>query len=117
MKKSTTTKRARRSSSSSFDNKRFVSADVEAYFHDSVKRRFEIDSPYLLDFETIIKQRGWQEFCKPPKAATMTIVCEFYANAFKGPASISTVRERQIRYDVRAINAILKIHNSPHEID
>ena len=66
-----------------------MSADAQARFHDSVKRRsglkergFEIDSPYLADFETIIKQRGWQEFCKPYKATTMIVVHEFYANAF-----------------------------------
>ena len=68
MKRNTTTKRARGSSSSSFDNKQFVSAHAEAHFHDLVKKRsslkekgFEIDSHYLSAFETIIKHRGWQD--------------------------------------------------------
>ena len=101
MKKSTTIKRARGSSSSSFDNKRFVFADIEGHFHDSVQRRLglkerglEIDSPYLENFETIFKQRGWQGFCKPPKAESMTVVLELYANSFEGPASVATICER-----------------------
>ena len=101
MKKSTTTKRARGSSSSSFDNKRFVSADAEAHFQDSVKRRaglkergFDIDYPYLADFESIVMRRGCQELFKPPKDATMTVVREFYGNAFEGLASIVTIWER-----------------------
>ena len=72
-------KREKGSSSSSFDNKRFVSADAEARFHDSVKgmlglkeRGFGIDSSHLVYFETIITRRGWQEFCKPPKTAAIT---------------------------------------------
>ena len=39
MKKSVAHKRSQGSSSSSFDTKRFVSADAEARFHHSIKRR------------------------------------------------------------------------------
>ena len=101
--------------------KRFMSADVEAQFHDSVKwraglkeRGFDLDSSHLQYFETIIAQRGWQEFCKPPKAAAMIIVHEFYANTFESPVSRTTVREKQVSYDSVTINAFFKIQNTLH---
>ena len=124
MKKSVAHKRSRGSSSSSFDTKRFVSANAEALFHNLVKQRvelkeisFEIYSSHLAYFETIIAQKGWQEFCKSPKAATTVVVLEFYANAFESPISISAVRERQVKYDAVTINALLKIQNAPHGPD
>ena len=49
----------------------------------------------------------------------MMVVREFYTNAFEGPISATMVRERQIRYDVGAINALLKIENAtcgPNEV-
>ena len=98
MKKSMAHKRSRGSSSSSFDTKQFLLANAEARFHDLVKRRaalkergFELDSSHLEYFETIIAQRGWQEFYKPPKMATMTVVREFYAYTLESPVSISMV--------------------------
>ena len=119
-KKSVAHKRSRESSSSSFEMKRFVSADAEARFHDSIKRRtglkdreFELDSPHLAYFETIIAQRGWQQFCKPPKATMMTVVYEFYMNTLESLFSISTVRERQVKYDKVTVNVLLKIQNAP----
>ena len=42
----------------------------------------------------------------------MTVVHEFYANALKSLVSISTVRERQVKYDAVTINALLKIQNA-----
>ena len=47
----------------------------------------------------------------------MTVVREFYANAFEGLVSVATVRERQIWYDAGTINALLKIQNAPHGPD
>ena len=101
MKKSLPHKRSRGSSFSSFDTKRFVLVNAEAQLHDSIKRRvglkekgFKLDSSHLQYFETIIAQRGWQEFCKPPKVAMITVVREFYANAFESPVLITMVRER-----------------------
>ena len=67
-------KKSRGSSSSSFDMKRFVSADAEARFHDLVKRRarlkergFELDSSHLEYFETIIAQRSCRSSVSPPR--------------------------------------------------
>ena len=61
--KKTTAKRARGSSSASFDAKRFVLVEAEARFHDSIKRGvglkergFEIDSPYMHFIEAIIER-------------------------------------------------------------
>ena len=89
-RKSVAHKRSRGSFSSSFDTNRFASINAEARFHNSVKKRarlkergFELDSPHLQYFETIIAHRGWQEFCKPPKVAAMTVVREFCANTFE----------------------------------
>ena len=123
-KKSVAHKRSQRSSSSSFDMKRFVSADAEARFHDLVKRRagqkekgFDLDSSHLQYFETSIAQKGWQEFCKPPKAVVVTVVREFYSNAFESPHSSTIVRERQVKYDSVTINALFKIQKAPHGPD
>ena len=89
-KKAIAHKRFRGSSSSNFDPKRFVSVDAEARFHDLVtcrsglkERSFDIDieSPRVEYYRQIIECRGWQELCKHPKAAAMTVVCKFYVNA------------------------------------
>ena len=60
-KKSVAHKRSWGSSFSSYDMRQFVSANAEARFHDSVKRRasikergFDLDSSHLQYFETII---------------------------------------------------------------
>ena len=74
----------------SFDMKRFVSAKVEARFYDSVKRRsglkkrgLGLEPPYMARYKAVIISRGWHVFCKQPKVAAMTIVWEFYVNAFE----------------------------------
>lgn len=74
MKENVAHKRSRGSSSSSFDTKRCVKADVEAQFHDSIKKRvrlkemgFEIDSTYMSHYEAVFNSKGWQIFCKQPK--------------------------------------------------
>ena len=120
MNKSVAHKRSKGSSSSSFDMQRFMQADAQARFNDLVKQKAslkergcEIDSSHLAYFEAIIVQSGWQEFCKPPNVAAMTLVREFYKNAFESPVSISMVRERQVKYDVVTINPFLKIQNAP----
>ena len=66
MKKCVATKRARGSSSSSFDIERFVSAEAETRFYDSIKRRsslkergFELEPSYMAKYETVIENRGW----------------------------------------------------------
>ena len=87
MKKRITTRRVRGPSSSSFDNKRFVFVDAKRRFHNSIKRRlglkewgFELEPPYMAEYKAVIISKGWQVFCKQPKAMTMTIVRKFYAN-------------------------------------
>ena len=47
----------------------------------------------------------------------MVVVRKFYANAFQSSVSITTVREKQVRYDSMTINALLKIQNAPHDPD
>ena len=47
----------------------------------------------------------------------MTVVHEFYMNAFESPVSGSTVQERQVKYDAGTINALLKIQNAPYGPD
>ena len=76
--------------------KRFVLADVEARFHDSVKRRVNLE------------ERAFDA----PKVTAMTVVHEFYANVFESPHSSTTVKERQVRYDFATTNAFFKIHNA-----
>ena len=99
-------------------------ANIETRFHNSIKTRvslkergFHLDSSHLQYFETIIAQRGWQEFCNPPKAVTMTVIREFYANAVESPVSTTIVKEKQMRYDSTTINAFFKIQNAPHSPD
>ena len=41
----------------------------------------DIESLLVEYFRQIIESRGWQEFCKHPKAAAMTVVRKFYVKA------------------------------------
>ena len=123
-------KQPKGSSSFDFDQKRFVLADVQARFDNSVtgrsglrERGFDIDieSPRMEHFKRIIESRGWQIFCRHPKAATMTMVREFYANAWDNtPTLVVFVREKQVRYDAGTINQLLQLQytlHGPDEID
>ena len=90
--------------------------EAEARFNDSITKRadlkergFEIDSPYLQFIEAVITMRVWQEFCKPPKAVSMTVVREFYANAKEAMRSVAMVKEKQIQYDGVSNNKLLNI--------
>ena len=97
-----------------------MSANGEAQFYDSVKRRaelkekaFEIDSTYISHYEAVINRKVWQIFCKRPKAEAMTIVREFYINAFEAQDATVMVRQKQITFNMAAINQLLKIQNAP----
>ena len=79
-----------------FYKTRFVSTEAEARFNDSVTRQsglkeqgFDIDveNPRIEYFQRVIQSRGWQNFCKHPKATTKTVVCEFYAYAAKNTST------------------------------
>ena len=81
-------------SSTQFDHSRFVSAKAEAHFQASITNRsgikergFELDSENSRtgEFSQTIPERGWQLFVRHPKAAAMTVVHKFFANAPKGP--------------------------------
>ena len=110
-------KKPKRSSSFNFDQKRFVLADAEARFNDSMTCRsgfgeqdfdIDIESPQVEYFKRIIESQGWKIFCKHPKAATMTVVCEFYANAWDNTQTLMVfVWEKQVRYDAGVINKFL----------
>ena len=103
-KKVVANKRPRGSSSSDFNHKRFVSADVEARFNDSVTRRsglreqdfdLDIENPRVECFKRVIKSQGWQMFCKHPKAAAMIVVHKFYMKAWENtPTSMALLSGR-----------------------
>ena len=100
-KKSTATKRARPSSSTEFDHNQFVSAKAEARFQSSITRRsgikergFELDNENskIANFSQTIQESGWQIFCRQPKAATKTVVREFFTNAPERPTGQVFIR-------------------------
>ena len=126
-KKAMASKRPRGSTSSEFNTKRFVSTEAEARFNDSItrisglkERDFDLDSknPRVEYFQRVIKSRGWQIFYKHPKAATMTVVREFYMNTVENTSTLVVfVREKQVRYDVGTINQLLHLQYTPHGLD
>ena len=109
----------RRSSSYEYDRSRFISTDAEARFHDSItwcygikEGGFDIDAENarVEDFQMVIQSRGWQLFCKHPKAAAMTMVCKFFVNATEYTLGYTVyVRGKQVRYDARAINQLCRL--------
>ena len=93
LKKSIASKRPRGSSSFNYDCTRFVSTNTEGQFYTLVtwrsgikKRGFDInvENSRVEDFQRVIHSRGWQLFCKHPKAAAMTVVREFFMNTPEG---------------------------------
>ena len=109
--------------SSKYDRSRFVSADSDARFHDFVTwrsrikdRGFDIDveNARVEDFQIVIQSRGSQLFCKHPKAAAMTVVREFFANAAESTlAYMVFARGKHVRYDVGTINQLLRLPYNP----
>ena len=79
----------------------------------SRRRGFEIDTPHIGYFSSVIECKGWQFFYNPPKATAMTIVCEFYANAHEMQGSTVMVQEKQVNYTAAAINNLQHIQ-APH---
>ena len=126
-KKAVASKRPRGSSSSKFDKTRFVSAEVEARFNDSVTRRsglkeqgfdLDVENYRVQYYHRMIESWGWQMFCKHPKAAAMTVVHEFYANAVKNTSTpVVFVRGKHVRYDAGTINQLLHLQYTPHGPD
>ena len=53
---------------------------------------FNIQEEGFPDFDRIIRERGWTQFCKQPQAAILPLVQEFYANLYEsqGPTPMST---------------------------
>ena len=113
-KKAVASKRPWGSSSSEFDKMRFVSVEAEARFNDSVSRRsglkervFDIDveNPKVECVQRVIKSKGWQFFCKHPKALAVTIVHEFYMNTAENTSTLVVfVKGKQVHYDASMIN-------------
>ena len=122
-KKSTATKRSRPSSSTNYDHSRFISAEAAARFQSSITRRsgiaergFELvaDNARTQIFYNTIRERGWQIFCRPPKAAAMTVVREFFANAQESPtAHKAFVRGKEVKYDSATINSLFRFDYNP----
>ena len=91
-KKAVASKCPRGSSSSKYDQSRFVFVNVEGQFHASItrcsgikERGFDIDvkNAKVEDFQRVIQSWRWQLFCKHVNAAAMTVVREFFANALE----------------------------------
>ena len=122
-KKSIASKCPRASSSTEFDHNRFVSATAEECFQTSITRRsrikergFELDSENSKTegFYKTIQERGWQLFCRHPKAAAMTVVHEFFTNAVEGPTGHKVfVRGKEVKYDNTTINNLLHLQYNP----
>ena len=63
---------------------------------------------------TVIQNHGWLLFYKHPKAAAMTVVCEFFANAPEGPSNYKVfVRGKEVKYDTTTINNLLRLQYNP----
>ena len=122
-KKTIASKRPRASSSTKFDHSRFVSVEAEANFHASITKRsgikergFELDSENSRTegFYKTIQERGWQLFCRHPKAAAMMVVREFFTNAPKGPTGHKVfVRGKEVKHDNVTINNLFRLQYNP----
>ena len=122
-KKTTASKRPRASSSTEYDHSRFVAVDAEACFHASVTKRsgikewgFELEGENVRTegFYKTIQDRRWQLFYRHPKAAAMTMVCEFFVNAPEGPIGHKVfVRGKEVKYDSATINNLLHLQYNP----
>ena len=83
----------------------------EESFQQNVIIHYEFDSPFTQQ-DLLLRS-----FVSPPKVAVMTVVREFYVNAFKSPHLSTIVRERQVKYDSVTINSFFKIQNAPNDPD
>ncbi|XP_073034928.1 uncharacterized protein [Primulina eburnea] len=103
-------------SSSSFDRTRFVSDAAQArYEHAKINRnpitergfRRQREDRYvgpLVDLD----RRSWEKFGAQPRAAVVSIVREFYANAGEKTDDKAFVRGKLVSFDSEIINAFLE---------
>ena len=122
-KKTTASKHPRASSLTEYNHSQFVSVDAKARFHVSVTKRsgikergFELDGENVRTkgFYKTIQDCRWQLFCQHPKAVAMTVVCEFFANAPKGPTGHKVfVRGKEVKYNSATINSLLRLQYNP----
>ncbi|XP_075504542.1 uncharacterized protein LOC142541980 [Primulina tabacum] len=104
------------SSSSSFDRDRFVSEAARARFeHAKVHRNPIAERGFRRLFEDrhvetlgALERRGWVKFGEQPKAAVVSVVREFYANAGERTDGKAFVRGRLVPFDSFTINSLLK---------
>ena len=99
-----------------FDSSKFVSEEAQIRYHDSVSNRSLIAERGLIPTSagfpglwSIIRQRGWGEFCAQPKSAIVPLVREFYANALEHNHRRVFVRGKQVDFNGKAINRFFKL--------
>ena len=99
-----------------FDNRKFVSEEAQTRYYESVSGRSLIAERGLIvtptgypGISSIIRARGWGEFCAQPKLAIIPIVREFYANAPKHDNRKIFVRGKKVNFSGKAINKFFKL--------
>ena len=104
--------------SSSYDADKFVSAVTSNRYDQSLikkvpitERWFSIQEGDFPDFDRIICERGWTQFCKQSQAAIIPLVQEFYANAYEHQGNIVRVWGKQVRFDCKTLNQYYALYD------
>lgn len=103
------------SSSSSRSHSKFVSESAHERYkaaklhrNPHPERGFEFGEVLQYRVLNEFQERQWDEFCKPPRAAIVPLVREFYANAVERTDHKSWVRGKLVDYSPDSINALLQ---------
>ncbi|QHN77909.1 uncharacterized protein DS421_19g656920 [Arachis hypogaea] len=108
------------SSSSSFNEYKFLSVFNQNQFYGWVSERkiipevgFQLGRNEYLEINIEINNRGWAILCNPPRKVVESLVREFYANAVPQPGQpygyISYVRGKSIDYSPSSIERMLMV--------
>lgn len=104
------------SSTTRFDRRHFVSAAAEErYRHSVVHRNCIQERGFELLLQEKIQNLGWQTFASQPRACSIPLVKEFYANAKEHDNFKVFVRGRWVRFDRVSINRFYHTQDIPND--
>ena len=99
-----------------FDGSKFVSEEAQTRYYESfsvrtliAERGLTVTSMGYPGISSVIRARGWGEFCAQPKLDVVPVVREFYANAPEHDNRKVFVRGKQVNFSGKAINKFFKL--------
>lgn len=97
--------------STNYDADKLISAVASNRYDQSLLKKvpitesgFDIQEGDFPNFDRIIRQREWTQFCKQLESAILPLVRKFYANAYEQQGNVVQVQGKEVKFDRTMLN-------------